>query len=46
MPRHPDAIALPASAAEMAVMLVDLLPSERRSQTAIAVVDVSGQPNA
>jgi hypothetical protein len=45
MPRHPGGIALPASTAEMAGMLVDLLPAERRSNIAVVVIDVSGQPN-
>ncbi|MEX3969576.1 hypothetical protein [Paraburkholderia caribensis] len=45
MPGHPNRNVLPASATEMAMNLVDLLPVERRSRIAIVVIDTSGQPH-
>ncbi|REG49551.1 hypothetical protein B0G80_5928 [Paraburkholderia sp. BL6669N2] len=45
-PRHPEGVALPASASGMSAQLVDLLPDERRANIAVVVIDVSGQPKA
>jgi hypothetical protein len=42
MPKHPDGLELPKSAADLEQMLRDRIPAERRSRLAVVVIDVSG----
>jgi hypothetical protein len=44
MPKHPDGLKLPRSAAELEQMLRDRVPADRRSRLAVIVIDVSGPP--
>jgi hypothetical protein len=46
MPKHPDRLRPPKSAAELEQMLGDRIPADRRSRLAVLVIDVSGPPAA
>ena len=42
IPKHPDGLKAPRSAAELERMLRDRIPAERRNRLAVMVIDVSG----
>jgi hypothetical protein len=44
IPKHPDGLELPKSAAELEQMLRDRIPADRRNRLAVIVIDVSGPP--
>jgi hypothetical protein len=44
MPKHPDGLELPKSAATLERMLQDRVPADRRNRLAVIVFDVSGPP--
>jgi hypothetical protein len=46
MPKHPDGLKQPKSAAELEQMLRDRIPADRRGRLAVLVMDVSGPPAA
>jgi predicted NACHT family NTPase len=46
MPRHPDGLEPPKSAAELEQMLRDSIPADRLNRLAALVMDVSGPPTA
>jgi hypothetical protein len=44
IPKHPDELQLPKSAAELEQMLRDRVAADRRTRLAVIVIDVSGPP--
>lgn len=46
MPKHPDGLKAPESAADLERMLRDRIPANRRNRLAVLVIDVSGPPAA
>jgi predicted NACHT family NTPase len=45
MPKHPDGLEPPKSAAQLEQMLRDRIPRDRRTRIAVLVIDVSGPPS-
>jgi predicted NACHT family NTPase len=46
IPRHPEGLTAPGSAAELEQMLRDRIPADRRARLAVMVIDVSGPPRS
>ena len=44
MPKHPDGLEVPKSAAGLEQMLRERVPADRRYRVAVIVIDVSGPP--
>jgi hypothetical protein len=44
IPKHPDGLKAPKSAAQLEQMLREHIPADRRSRLAVLVIDVSGPP--
>jgi hypothetical protein len=42
MPKHPDGLAPPKSAAELEQFLRDRIPADRRNRLVVIVIDVTG----